>query len=199
MASQFQIEILTVTGPTKSTKGKNTWSILEIAYKKDGKIEGKKLVDFNNQEVFKALTGAKQGEKYEITSEKQGEYWVWTSATKEGEASPQVSEDAAETSVLPSKESEVSTGSRPASRVTGSNYETPEERAKRRTFEWIKHRQISKQATLNTAIAILSTGDQAVTLEQVITLSNKLQQYVTEQSYQEAVEGLKNIPDDVPF
>src|SRR2546429_2230137 len=145
---QFQIEVLSVTGPIKNQKGQKSWNVFEVAYKKDGKIEGKKILDFGNPEVYKLVGQAKQGEVYTVTSEKINDFWNWTGFTKSepGTAqAPQASAPSPAESSKGTKTPEGRTNSGSSGRVTGSNYETPEERARKQRF-------IIRQSSLTTAL-----------------------------------------------
>lgn len=79
---QFTIEILAVTPTTKPT-AKGSYTQLDVAYKRDGKTEGKKIMSFGaGQPAYNVLKGAKFGETYTITSEKNEKsgYWDWINA-----------------------------------------------------------------------------------------------------------------------
>ena len=132
---QFTIEILAVTPTTKPT-AKGSYTQLDVAFKKDGKTEGKKIMSFGNSKAaFDVLKSAKLGEQYTITSEKNQEtgYWDWLEASA-GSASPTVK---ATPTVSPK-----------------STYETPEERAKRQVY--IIRQRDRKSTRLNSSHLKLS-------------------------------------------
>ena len=82
-----------------------------------------------------------------------------------------------------------------AGRVTGSNYETPAERAIRRAFEEKKHKQIGKQGSINSAIAFL----QAVNPKGIpndVTVVLAVAKQFNEFAFSETVADLA---DDIPF
>lgn len=81
---QFTIDILTVTKSTQPNKAGKQMDVLEVAYKRDGKVEGKKLFPAFAKDVCKALEGATTGSKFDITAEKEGDFWQWKSATPSG-------------------------------------------------------------------------------------------------------------------
>lgn len=185
----FQIEVLSVVGPVKNQKGKNTWNVFEIAYKKDGKIEGKKLVDFNNPEVFKAVGLAKQGEVYSVTAEKINDYWQWVGFVRADgvQAAPSTPEvSAADSGGSSSKVLEKQVG-----RVTGSNYETPEERK-------LKQRYIARQSSLGYALTLLTHNAPKAVVEEaaVEALAEKFVEFVYKT---DAVKGLVEMQDDIPY
>src|SRR5258706_8818709 len=118
----FSIEVLSVVGPVKNQKGKNSWEVMEIAYKKDGKIEGKKVVSFNSPEVFKLVGQAKQGEVYIVTAEKINDFWQWTGFTKQDGAAAQTPSQGATGAAESNKGVEIAkepASGRSSGRVTG--------------------------------------------------------------------------------
>ena len=130
----MQVTVIDVAQETLSAKNGRTFQQLVVSYKNDkGMAQAKKLVSFANPDLFKA---AKSWTKDQIINvktvknEKTG-YWDWVGL--EGEA------------VATSKESVTPT------RVTGSNYETKEERAARQVY-------IIRQSSLATAVDLLGQG-----------------------------------------
>lgn len=130
----MQVTVIDVAQETLSAKNGRTFQQLVVSYKNDkGMAQAKKLVSFANPDLFKA---AKSWTKDQIINvktvknEKTG-YWDWVGL--EGEA------------VATSKESATPT------RVTGSNYETKEERAARQIY-------IIRQSSLATAVDLLGQG-----------------------------------------
>lgn len=93
------------------------YMLAEVSYTKDGKPEKKKIMSFAAPSVYAALSNFKTFPvDVNVTMVKEGAYWNW----KEIEVS-----NGAQTS---------GTTTKPATRVTGSNYETPEERARRQVY-----------------------------------------------------------------
>ncbi len=190
---QFQIEVLSVVGPVKNQKGKNTWNVFEIAYKKDGKIEGKKIVDFNSPDVFKAVGQAKQGEIYNVTAEKINDFWQWTGFEQVGTG---VAKDATPSKESPAPSSEgtkapeTKSSGTSSGRVTGSNYETPEERK-------VKQRYIARQSSLGYALTFFELNSKVATVGEVEALAEKFVEFIYKQP--SAVEGLVEMEDDIPF
>ena len=78
--SQITIEVVSVSPVSKvPTKQGKSYDVIEIAYKKDGKIEGKKIMSFVNPTVFKTVQNLTQGEVVSVTTEKnEAGYWQWT-------------------------------------------------------------------------------------------------------------------------
>ena len=78
----MKIEIINVQSTTKPT-AKGSYQQLDVAYKNldfQGKVEGRKIMSFTNKEVFATLSKATNGQVYEITRVKEGEYWQWSAA-----------------------------------------------------------------------------------------------------------------------
>lgn len=195
MPARFDIEILSIVGPTTVKKGKNTWKSLEVAFKKDGKIEGKKLVDFNNKDVFEVLANSKQGDFFSVVSEKDDNgYWQWTSVGESAEDAGAEASGSEENTPTPDPKP-VPQRSAPG-RVTGSNYETPEERALRRNFDQVKHRQIGRQGCLNTALTLVLHNSQGMPVSEdaVIDVAKKFIAF----AFEDGVTGLKAMVDDIP-
>jgi hypothetical protein len=129
--------------------------------------------------AYKALADAKANDCFEIKSEKKPgkdgkEYWTWLSATQ-----------AAPGTVM---EPQVKTAGTP---VPKSNYETPEERAKKQVY-------IVKQSSLGSAIELLSIGAKTPpTKQDVLALAQEFTDWVF--STQEAKPvSLTDMPDDFP-
>lgn len=77
----MQIEILNVGTATFTPTPKGGYSTIEVAYKQDGKVKGKKLVSFNAS--YDTVKNAQPGEIYTITESKNAKgYLEWTNATK---------------------------------------------------------------------------------------------------------------------
>lgn len=198
---QFQVEILSAVGPVKNQKGKNTWNAVEVAFKKDGKIEGKKLVDFNGdknydaqaKEVFAKAILAKQGEIYNVQAEKINDHWNWIGFTKQDGTSqaPAESKTSTPESGEGTKAPEARASGSGAGRVTGSNHETPEERK-------VKQRHIARQSSLGYALTLLTHNRPKAIIgeDEVEALAER---FVTFVYKTDAVKGLVEMEDDIPF
>jgi hypothetical protein len=75
----MQIEVINVTGPS-AVPGKK-YKIIEVAFKFDGKVSGKKLLDFANPSLFLEVAKWQQGQFYEVSTKKDDNgYWQWINA-----------------------------------------------------------------------------------------------------------------------
>src|SRR5690606_35187842 len=132
----------------------------------EGKVQTKKLVSFSNPAVFKAVKSASAGDKMNVITQKDDNgYWQWTGLgeeTKPATPAPQT-----------------------ATRVTGSNYETKEERALRQKY-------IVRQSSLTTAVAIMSVGAKTLDKNEVIALAEELEEWV----FRTEIDELE---DDIPY
>lgn len=159
--------------------GKGTYGKLTVAYRDDkGKLSEKSILSFTNPAVFKAFEKAEAGAEINVKSEKVGDYWNWTAILTGDEA---VSQPTA----TPTANN--------ATRVTGSNYETKEERA-------LKQRYIVKQSSLSAAVSILTVGAKTPPeVDAVIALADKFVDYVFEEKKVDLSIGIQDINDDIPY
>lgn len=170
----MQIEIIQVVRedlPSKS--GKGTYGQLTVVYKSGGKVQEKKLISFANPAVFKHIEGMKQGEVAEVTTVKNDKgYWDWTNI---GGAVATTTETA-----------------KPATtnRVTGSNYETKEEREARQRY-------IIRQSSISSAVAALVPGAKsALDVSEVFRLAKEFETYVFSKSALDML--VDELQDDIP-
>lgn len=178
----MQINILSVTQETIPT-AKGSYDKLELAFKDEtGTVKGKKIMSFGDSAVaFKALKDAKQGEFYQITAEKQGEFWVWTKVSKD------TGNLAAARPELQSKPAAV------GGKVTGSNYETPEERAKKQVY-------IVRQSSISNAIEFLTKNSTTRTVSEVLQIAKEFETHVFAMDPSKAAtQELLDMANDIPL
>lgn len=131
-------------------KGRTGYDVATVNYG-DGKE--KKIMSFANPAVFAAVQQL-AGQEVEITVTKNGQYFEWSAVTAIGGAS------------------EARPAGAPATKVTGSNYETAAERAARQVL-------IVKQSSLSAAIASMTPGAKApLEVNEVIERAQKFTDYV---------------------
>lgn len=178
----MQINIIDVGTPnTHAAKNGRSYQSLEVTYKgSDGKVSSKKLMSFSNPSVFKAASSWNKGDVVDVVTQKDDAgYWQWTGiGTGASTSAPTTS--APQTS-LPT-------------RVTGSNYETKEERAARQVL-------IVRQSSLSVAASALAVGAKsAPTAEAIIELAKKLETYVFEEEKEvKPIPEISDIEDDIPY
>jgi hypothetical protein len=171
------IEVVDVVREDKpSSNGKGTYGVLTVTYRSNGKIAEKKLMSFTNPTVFKHFEKATKGDQIDVTSVKNDKtgYWDWT-AIGTGEAST----------------ASTTQGTATPTRVTGSNYETKEERA-------AKQKYIVKQSSLSAAVALLTVGAKTPpSAKDVIALADEFVNYVFDNTEAEALGD--TLTDDIPY
>ena len=159
------------------------YQMLEVAYKDEGgKVAGKKVLSFNYPLVFNTLKAASQGEKYDVTLKKEGDYWNWVEIKKaEGSSSENAKAEGS------------SSNTKQFAAQAKGNYETAEERATRQVM-------IIRQSSLSTAVATLGAGAKsALDPENVIAVAKKYEEYVLSKEPEDPVKALQEMDDDLPY
>lgn len=178
----MRITVLSATKEQAVSKAGKPYTYLELAFKgSDGKVQGRKVLPFGESKVvYEALGTATTGETFEINTVKnEGTgYWDWLGVTKAG-----VGENS--TSVM--KPTAASTGGK----VTGSNYETPEERAKKQIY-------IVRQSSISAAIALAGHGAIPAQIETILKVAKQFEQYVFDTGVPAATQSIIDMSDDVP-
>jgi hypothetical protein len=173
----MQIQIIDVGTPnTHAAKNGRNYQSLEVTYKGfDGKVAAKKLMSFSNPSVFKAATEWTKGETVDVVTQKDDAgYWQWTA----------IGTDSGAGGNTPTPTTQGAT------RVTGSNYETKEERAARQVL-------IVRQSSLSVAADVLAVGAKAAPAAQdVINLAKEFEAYVFSVEYKDNIADIK---DDIPY
>jgi hypothetical protein len=147
------INIVDVGAPnTHAAKNGRSYQIIEVTYKNEsGQIANKKLMSFSNPSVFNHVKSLAKGDSLNVTTEKDAAgYWQWTGIGGDETA--------------PTSDAKPATGGR----VTGSNYETKEERAARQIL-------IVRQSSLSSAVDLLGPGK---SVEDVIATAKQFEEYV---------------------
>lgn len=176
---QITIEIINV-GQAKHVPvpGKAGYYTIEVAYKDNGKVGGRKFVSFKEPQVFEALKELQTGDTVQIAMEKEAgtdgrEYWVWKEVTKVESSSEQASSPAPQAAQATPIATPTSTGTKAGGKVLGSNYETPEERARKQVF-------IVRQSSVDQARQYLNTliGENNATLEDILEVATKIEEHI---------------------
>jgi hypothetical protein len=178
----MQVNIIDVGAPnTHAAKNGRSYQSIEVTYKGDnGQTATKKLMSFSNPSVFNHIKNLTKGDVVDVVTTKDDNgYWQWTNiGSGQGTATA-----AAATSSAPS------TGGK----VSGSNYETKEERAARQIY-------IVRQSSISAAIGTLSVGAKSSpNSADVIKLAKEFEAYVF--SKEEAATGpeITDMQDDIPY
>jgi hypothetical protein len=136
-------------------------------------------MSFSNPSVFKAAGSWNKGDTVEIVTQKDDAgYWQWTGIGEAGASAPQ--------------QSAAPAASGGATRVTGSNYETKEERAARQVL-------IVRQSSLSVAVqALLAGAKTPPNAGDIITLAKELESYVFAEEVKPIPE-ISDLQDDIPY
>ena len=180
------INIIDVSQPTTNTnRNGRQYQTIEVTYKDDsGRVSNKKLMSFANPDVFRTAQTWEKGNEINVATEKDDNgYWQWTRVLADGEEAPAPTNTSAVQS---------STSAKPT-RVTGSNYETKEERALRQLM-------IVRQSSLSNAVATLATHGSPLTPDQVIALATKYEHFVMEgDNTSSSTNTIDDLTGDIPY
>lgn len=176
----MQIQIIDVGTPnTHAAKNGRSYQSIEVTYKgNDGKVSSKKLMSFSNPNVFKTISGLTKGASIDVvTTKDDAGYWQWTGINDGSSPAP----------------AQAASSTPATTRVTGSNYETAEERAARQ-------RLIVRQSSLSASVSILTVGAKAVDKESVKSLAQELTDWVFEtKSVAQIDTDITDMQDDIPY
>jgi len=167
------INIVDVGAPnTHAAKNGRSYQSIEVTYKNDlGQTQSKKLMSFSNPTVFNHIKDLNKGDALNVTTEKDANgYWQWTGI-------------GGDNTVSETKQATPATGGR----VTGSNYETKEERAARQVY-------IIRQSSLSTAVELLGQGK---SVDEVIATAKQFENYVFSKST--GIDAINELEDDIPL
>ncbi len=178
---QITIQLVNVSKTTVPT-AKGSYVQYEVAYKKDGKLEGKNIFSFSAKEVCKFLDTAESGATYVVTQEKNEKgYWDWKHIGAAGADTPQPTSTA-------------STGAGTAARTTPKgDWETKEERA-------LKQVLIVKQSSLAQAVSTLTAGVKAPPDPAAVkALAQEYTDWILARPPVAAAVVTEELEDDIPF
>jgi hypothetical protein len=167
------INIIDVGAPnTHAAKNGRSYQSLEVTYKDDqGQVKNKKIMSFSNPSVFNHIKGLTKGDQINLRTEKDAAgYWQWIGI--EGDKAVAT---------------ETKTTTQTGGRVTGSNYETKEERAARQVL-------IVRQSSLSSAVELLGPGK---SVEEVLEVAKQFEDYVFAKST--GIDGINEMEDDIPL
>ena len=172
------VTLIDVGKPQSVKTARGSYQSLEVSYKNEqGQVQSKKLMSFANPAVFKDVQSFGKDDRLEIEAYKDDNgYWQWRSVKKEGDGAS-------------SKTSSTST-----TRVTGSNYETKEERAARQKY-------IVRQSSISSAVQLLTAGNKTATLPDVLSVAKQLEDYVFGEnpSTDSTDTSVDDLTDDIPY
>lgn len=141
-----------------------TYQVATVSYQREGKDEVKKVFSFGiSGDCFKQLAGLKSFPvNVNVQLVKEKGYWNWKAIEVSGDTN----------AATPSTATALRTGS--TGRVTGSNYETPEERARRQVY-------IIRQSSISSAIELVGIQAKAKPdVSDIIEIAKEFEAYVME-------------------
>ena len=176
----MQITVIDVGTPnTHTAKNGRSYQSMEVTYKGDnGNVASKKLMSFSNPDVFKTAQTWQKNDTVNINAQKDDNgYWQWVGILGEGESAPVAKASASN----PSKSS--------STRVTGSNYETKEERAQRQVM-------IVRQSSISSAVNVLTAEGKSPTAQQVLDLASTFENFVMGNNTTTSIDDMES---DIPY
>jgi len=172
----MQITVIDVGQPnTHATKNGRSYQSMEVTYKNDsGQVQSKKLMSFSNPDVFKQAKDWQKGDTVDINTQKDDNgYWQWISIGADA-----IAQASSSTSNTSSK----------TTRVTGSNYETKEERAQRQVM-------IVRQSSISSAISALTAEGKRPSVADILGMAKEFENYVMDNPS----VTLETMEDDIPL
>ena len=167
------INIIDVGAPnTKASANGRSYQSIEVTYKDEqDQVKNKKIMSFSNPSVFNHLKSLTKGDQVNLRTEKDAAgYWQWIGIEGDKTVS-----------------TETKTTPQAGGRVTGSNYETKEERAARQIL-------IVRQSSLSSAVELLGVGK---SVEDVIATAKQFEAYVFAKST--GIDAINEMEDDFPL
>lgn len=172
----MQITVIDVGQPnTHSTKNGRSYQSMEVTYKNDsGQVQSKKLMSFSNPDVFKQAKEWQKGDTVDVNTQKDDNgYWQWISIGADAIA----------------QATSTSSSAKPTTRVTGSNYETKEERAQRQVM-------IVRQSSISSAITALTAEGKRPSVADILGMAKEFENFVMDKN---SVDSVADMEDDIPL
>lgn len=133
-------------------KGKTKYGKATVAYTYNGEQRVQNIMSFANPSVFKQVQEL-VGQEVDVTLTKNSSgYSEWSNIDAGGTAT-------------------TATATPTTNRVSGSNYETAEERAKKQVF-------IVKQSSISSAISLLKTEQNTPSVDEILEVAQKFTDFV---------------------
>lgn len=158
-----------------ATKNGRSYQSMEVTYKNDsGQVQSKKLMSFSNPDVFKQAKEWKKGDVVDVNTQKDDNgYWQWVSIGLDAIAQASTS----------------SSSPKATTRVTGSNYETKEERAQRQVM-------IVRQSSISSAITALTAEGKRPSVAEILGMAKEFENFVMDNNSSDSVADME---DDIPL
>ncbi|MCR4284931.1 MAG: hypothetical protein NUV97_02705 [archaeon] len=166
------------------SKANKPYTYLELAYKDEsGRVSGRKVMPFGESKpVFETLSNSQVGEVFHITSvQNTAGFWDWIKASKDTSIPG---------ATTPITQVGITRTPTQAGKVLGSNYETPEERAKKQVF-------IIRQSSITAALSYLN--NKAKSVSEVLQIAKEFENHVLFIDKPAATQGLIDMENDIPL
>lgn len=161
-------------------KGKSRYSVATVEYDFKGEPRTQKIMKFANPSVFRILHDNQYllvGQEVDVTLAKNAQGYTEWSALVIPDFTP-----------VPAPAKAAGT----VTRVGGSNFETPEERAKKQVY-------IIKQSSITAAISILTAEQLPVTVDEVKKIAQELTDFVLGNDAKAKGSGFDDMGGDIPY
>lgn len=161
-------------------KGKAKWQKLNVVFHNDstGRVDGRNILSFTNKDVFGVLSSAQKDDVFEITEVQNAKGYPEIVKVEKLDSTAVA---------VPASTPEAPSRSQPAPR---SNFETPEERAKRQEL-------IVRQSSLSNAIAVLTVNAKGtLDANAVEALADRFVDYVFDKP--DVMAEIAAMDDDIP-
>lgn len=165
----MQVKILNVD-IENVVKGKSRYSVATVAYISGGEARTQKIMSFANPDVFKKVQELVGQETNVTVTKNEAGYNQWSSIGGEDVKGSPVAAPSGTTAA-------------PATRVTGSNYETPAERAAKQVY-------IVKQSSISAAVALAANNKEKAGPEDIIKTAQVFVDYVFGKD--DSMEGMQS-------
>ena len=158
-----------------ATKNGRSYQSMEVTYKNDsGQVQSKKLMSFSNPDVFKQAKEWKKGDVVDVNTQKDDNgYWQWVSI-----GADQIAQATSNTG-----------NTKATTRVTGSNYETKEERAQRQVM-------IVRQSSISSAITALTAEGKRPSVSEILGMAKEFENFVMDNN---SAISVADMEDDIPL
>lgn len=172
------ITVLEVGKAASKSKGKSKWYEVSVKYDSDKGEKEKKFLSFDADQ-YKLSKELEEGKSYEVSIEKDGDYWKWT-AVKEIEAKVSKNESSPDV---------------PAKSSSSNNPWVERNALDAAKFEFEKYKQILivRQSQITNAIEFAINSSKDVTKEDVAEIADFFVNYVYNGIQKDAEE-----PNDLP-
>ena len=175
----IEIQVLNIEVEERKNSKGGTYKMADVAYKdlSSGKTQSKKIASFGKTEATFLSFASNGVGKYSAELEKDGDYWVMTSATP----------SSGKPSSVASKEAQPSGQPQPASKFAEDKDRV--------------QKYIVRQSSLKAAVDFFAVkGDKKVTVDNIVETAAKFESYVFDEYSPETFQEPKKIDDDdIPY